>query len=919
MNTDEDIFESIHSIPHRTDLPQHYRADQTQGRGGGGSSSSWSQTVSDDEDDDISTTRSSGTQSSRSRSEPSTRKRKSSGTAETNLCCDINSFDFHRLVSKLGLRVGEDSFIVPEIRDLPLPREDGLQWQTEETFPQAVEARPYGHTYYADQQRRLQLLNSNAEYRFVNELAGAMKRPVAQMFDDEDWQRMQQERHQAQQRYELELQRTLQKPQEKYEMIDNLRKLKRITEETLEQNRARGLSLQLTLLAQRLFASTTGSKNDRGVALLELLRTMGFYQNVLLGQPLSQEQTEMLDLDERNDVAALWKRLQNEPIRRQLLLLLFLYYRDILNNMRQESHTVPQFIQRQLEHLISLYDVLELLPASEQPGGRAQLLQSVARKLAVPDPLVELEKIYLDKDPDAMDWQHQFANTETVRLDKWLDLKVPLPQEEELAQTGCQNDYGDLYPQYCQNMMAYLYGDTSERIAVQDEAIARGQKRLPLRWRSERAEEGGHPPAVVALIRRAVPDFFSAVATTTTTTTTTQKSSELAMAERVVRAHFLWLGFDSIRWQTLLDLVLGGQSQPDIQAAKTRLMNGTLHSALSPLETVLDSVWKFYEPLLLYYNTQLLDELQNHNVLALPPILLKQLQQLRQNPFTEDGLRQLQDLFQDMPLEQFIVDTRFKRYLETSGLSQSPVLPATAENSNKKRRLDQLGDLRVQQLEYPELHFFYVARQYSDYIESFTEELERRVEQAEQSVQSATERLNRLVGDETIGGTTAAASQPRPPYMQRKAFTSLAINSGLVHLRPEILSIISTAYFNVQRYCTNLKGLPLEAFKSDQAYECGLTTSFIKYIAAAYAYESLSYPETYKSQEQYRHNTQLSKDHLERLQRDFSYRRLYDKHYAISCSGQKKDQRTLQLQYFESLVSCGIDNQPLDLFNNGCF
>jgi hypothetical protein len=746
------------------------------------------------------------------------------------------------------------------------------------------------------------------------------------MFDDEDWKRLQLERQKEQSRYEAELARTLQGPKEKYEMINNLRQLKTVTNDALQQNRARTLSLQLALLGQRLFAGVTTDETDQDrPALLDLLRINAFYQSVLTGQNLTSVQVEELQLTaDTPQIDEAWEQLKNEPVRRQMLVLLFLYYRDLMSNMRQQRHTVPQFVTRQLLHITDLYDALDLLPGGTQHG--AALLDAVSKRLAVPNPQQDLARIYETKTGE-VDWQGLFANTETLRLDKWTLLKVPQAQEEELAGVGCAHDYGDLYPQYCQNMLTYLYGDAVERISVQDEAIARGKGQLPLRWRSNDAETGGHPPAVVELIRLAVPEFFSASAstaststtstTTTSSTTGTLKSAELAVAESVVRSHLLWLGFENIRWDQLLDLVLGGQAAPDIQSIKTRLMNGTLHNALDPLQTVLESLWTLYQPLLVHYYTQLLDELQQHNVVAIPPILQKQLQALRQDPFTSDGLTQLLQLFQEMPLEQLIIDARFKRYLETEGQSIAPT--TTTTGNNKKRRVKQLEQLQRQQLGQPELHMHYLAQQYGDYVDSFTEELMRQVAQTDEAIQNATERLNRMVGDETIGGGSSSTAQ-RPVYVQRKAFTSQAINSGLVHLRPEVVSIISTAYFNVQRYCPKLKGLPLEAFKTTQAYECGLTTCFIKYVAASYAYESLSYPDTYKAQEQYRHNTQLQTDALGRLQRDFAYRRLYGEHYTIlNSSGQKTDTRQLQLQYFEKLHACGVDTEPFDTYNMGCF
>lgn len=101
----------------------------------------------------------------------------------------------HKEPLDMGLNVTDDHFVIDSIRKKkePYPREDGYNIVGYEEHRNA-DNQPFGKKYYDDQLDRIKLMNDSDEYTFIKLIAGAMSRSPYDLFDEEDMNRLQQER-----------------------------------------------------------------------------------------------------------------------------------------------------------------------------------------------------------------------------------------------------------------------------------------------------------------------------------------------------------------------------------------------------------------------------------------------------------------------------------------------------------------------------------------------------------------------------------------------------------------------------------------------------------------------------------------------------------------------------------------------------
>jgi hypothetical protein len=137
-------------------------------------------------------------------------------------------------ITSLGLKTTEDHFVIDGIRKKkgPFPREDGYEIEGVEEHRNAKK-QPFGKKYYEDQLDRLQLMSDSNEYTMIKLIAGFMSRSPYDLFDEEDMNRLQQEREEQKLTTQLELKRRIESTDQKErqlkaieEKISNLRALK---------------------------------------------------------------------------------------------------------------------------------------------------------------------------------------------------------------------------------------------------------------------------------------------------------------------------------------------------------------------------------------------------------------------------------------------------------------------------------------------------------------------------------------------------------------------------------------------------------------------------------------------------------------------------------------------------------------------
>lgn len=138
-------------------------------------------------------------------------------------------------LQSFGLNVTDDYFVIDGIRNKkgPIPREDGYDITTMDEIRDA-ESQPFGKKYYDDQLERIRLLNDSNEYKFIKLIAGAMSRSPYDLFDEEDMNRLQQEREEERLKTQLELKRRLVSVEQKDKQLKTLEK--RLQELKMKKN-----------------------------------------------------------------------------------------------------------------------------------------------------------------------------------------------------------------------------------------------------------------------------------------------------------------------------------------------------------------------------------------------------------------------------------------------------------------------------------------------------------------------------------------------------------------------------------------------------------------------------------------------------------------------------------------------------------
>jgi hypothetical protein len=164
--------------------------------------------------------------------------------------------------------------------------------------------------------------------------------------------------------------------------------------------------------------------------------------------------------------------------------------------------------------------------------------------------------------------------------------------------------------------------------------------------------------------------------------------------------------------------------------------------------------------------------------------------------------------------------------------------------------------------EYPALLLHDLLRAYNDYRREYLLLSSENLGRINAAIDKGNKKIAEVVGDESysVGSNTTN-------YRQRKSFTTKPENSGFIKLRAEIKYLIDRAYHLVMDYAPNLKGLPLDAFQGDSAYEAGLSVDFIDVIAVLAANREYSFPDGYRSQQQYRKINYEKHESMKRMRR----------------------------------------------------
>jgi hypothetical protein len=183
----------------------------------------------------------------------------------------------------------------------------------------------------------------------------------------------------------------------------------------------------------------------------------------------------------------------------------------------------------------------------------------------------------------------------------------------------------------------------------------------------------------------------------------------------------------------------------------------------------------------------------------------------------------------DKNLDDFIVYEPFKKYYDV----EKPTLDAYFEKRFPIFRLESM------------------FTSYTTFARKERKKIGQRIREIDGTMEKIETKI-KLIAEEN-GDFKFLADQDLPYVKQPRTFNSQPINNGIIRLKAEVVTFMMKAWTRVQQYCPRLRGLPLQAFQDDSAFEVGLTVEFANFVAALIAENQLTFPNAYKSLAMQRH------------------------------------------------------------------
>lgn len=806
--------------------------------------------------------------------------------------------------SHLGLNIGQDTFEVKSISRKKLPKADGTEWTTRENLNE--KNRPYGRNYIDDQKQRLELLYADPNYRFISDLAGALSKEVFELFSEDDMETALRERETERLQTQIDLQRTLVTMREKNGLIRNLQDLLRQITETRNALKRRLRDQELWRVSKYLIddeeqKSVAGTEKS-SVGFYALQKLIDLYvrafdvidtesDGIVARYLQSKEEEGYLELktDEENTTSET----------KEFIYDLVLYHQSMMDNDISAQRLLRADIAR---HIALIYEH----PYREN----TDITDDELRELDGP-----LDSVFQPKGT-------LFDNTETIDLAAFDALKIPKATERLMLEWACEKQYGTAHPNYCSRVVPFIYGD---------ETVLEGPSGLNLRSDATRDPQHGHPREISTLIQLLIKDLFDREL----------DAGGMNLQRGIIRAHLLWIYFAKRPFSDIAALLGGHRAR----------IKGTIERTFRPLGGVLRKLNDYYQLIIVHYLRMVeLFFIEDNPVLTFPFVVAsafegrpdgdtrtttasstrrrgifdqaqgqgqgQQQQQEEMDDLTPSyrGIvwsrdyegklfLQLNKMFGDLVLTDIVTDKAFLYYL-TQGKHWfvSEIEEDEEDDDDLAEQVATVEPTKLVAGSYPVLQLHQLYRAYVRFVDTHLVFLEKKRAAVTRAIDQATLKLSKVVGQEKMD---SSKKHLKSAYVQRKTFVMQPINSGLVKLRPLVVTMIQRAYFYVQRFCPGLRRLPLEAFHHEAGYQVGLTAAFIEFIAALVSYNDLDFPDNYKSSMQYKHISKKLHDTMASL-KHFGYSGC-NPHYKIYMSGNPISGDSVQNPFG--------DWEPLQTFN----
>lgn len=734
--------------------------------------------------------------------------------------------------AKLGLKTNESLFDIPALHRRELPREDGYP----NTFydKQEADKRPYGRAYLNDMEERLRILAEDPNYAFMRAIAGKLRKPVQEMFDEEDLDRVQRERENERQIMTLENKRTRVSMDEKFRAIKDLDHLLTRLRTTSEALQAMRPNEELRILSETLIDENQRvGETSRETSYTNLLRRYSEYRLITQTQidPTGRiTQIRALEHEEDALITAL-DRLK-EYNQQYLCYIWFILYRDFFDN--NSTLLLSESIDSQVEYSVRQLGEFPIVTATVVAADDEQV--PVVDEIKRRDSTV-FEPLLPRVAGGAINWRH-FRHTDTIDLEAFSLLGLSLGEQRTLiASIPTTSDY--------------------DRRAIEDfvEFIFFGG--------------GHHPPSLRE--KRKLAWWKTPLQLIDSYPRDEEDELPLSVARDILRSHLLWVYFDETPPERFVTAFWKRDMLQDSRVTFVHEMKEIARRATR----YLDALKSQYDLIVFYYLQRLVEYFseQARNFLIDP------LPSLGASLAAANTLYGESRAYEDP--KAFIVDRNLRAYV-TRGVR--------AFQSQTERPIDQpVEDLSMNPAviesvprDSPALVLHILFKYTRLYLEKYGDFINDEIGLTTRAIDKARHKIASLAGDERVDhGDAEVGRASAREYVQRRAFTTQTINSGFVQIKAEIERLIDEAYHLTQEYCPNLRGMTLPGYHGKSAQACGLMDAFTSVMRMLYASSELILPERYNSQAHHQ-LIPLEKQNVMHRLRPFRYQWLGGDEYEVS-------------------------------------
>jgi len=735
---------------------------------------------------------------------------------------NINDNDNDNIINNyksFGLKQGEDVVIIPKIKEKVIPREDGFMWTENEKaqIENNIKELPYGRKYYNEQEERLKILNENPDYNFIKLISGALVKDPQELFEEEDLTRILRERQNERIKYQLEKQRRIVGNTEKNNQLKTLIESRNNTYSQLNalQNNIPSIYFINTI---HILIEGDDKNPKNGIGLFGLLI-------------LKDNYNDLIEDDDDEDAYIFLEDIKNSIKK--------LKYIDGINNIKNDNDINKlTFNESKNLYKFTLYfrDLLNLIPEKEyslalHENNQLLLDENIENTINYAN-----DNKYIELLNDEVKNQELYDN---INRDIILNINLQNLKDNMIRNNINYYNYENKEMINLNYINDIFKEDKLKTFILLGIDKKYSKSNIELSEKIKKYINATNLNSFIGLLKNDI--FFNYpvdiqelvnISIKIDNINREANIKDIITLVDIFKSHFLWIYFNEISFIDILN---------DINFDK-------INSYLKLIKSIINDSISFYHTILSYYLQRIAAYLINltPTIIQLPIIITN----IIKSNYNINLFNELNEKTQRMSidLKELIINAEFNNFTHNIYIS----------NYNIKK-------------EYLILDLYFIFNKYKDYIDFFISKLSKDLINIDNTIEKTKSIILSISREEE--NNEINLENKRNEYIQRKSFTSQPINSGIIKLKPFIVTFIDNAYQLVQTYCPNLEGLPL--IEIEKSIESGLAGEFARFVALLISDNSLLHPDQYKTKMQF-DKTTINKNNIINNLRMYNYRKLHN-------------------------------------------